>query len=115
MAKRIIFLVLFVLLITLIEVIGIPYETLSNGSHTGIITAIETSGIIFKTTTVYVKTDAQSSQEDKYCLIDKSLIPKLEQHEFAKEQVTIYFKNNLVKGYLNCDSEPGGIIIGVSE
>jgi len=98
-----------------IETFGIPYQTVVNGTHTGTISAVETSGIIFKTVTVYVKTDPQSSQEDAYCLIDKSLIETLKGYEQAKTKVTIRYNSYLIKGYINCDSEPGGIIIGVSE
>lgn len=96
-----------------LEVFGIHYTTLKNGTHTGTITAVETSGIIFKTVTVYVKTDPMSSQEDAYCLIDTSLIPMLKEHEFSKDTVTIQYINYLWKGWKYCDAEEGGIITGI--
>ena len=92
---------------------GWHYQTLYNGEHTGSITAIETTGIFFKTTTVYFKSDVQSSQEDMYCLIDESLIPELKLLSENKSKVTIKYIDYLVKGDKYCNSEPGGIIVGI--
>lgn len=103
-----------IFIVLLVEVIGIHYVTIQNGSHTGVITAVETTGIIFKTVTVYVKTDPMSSQEDTYCLIDRSLIPKLIEKEEAKEKVTVIYTDYLVKGQLYCNGESGGIITGIN-
>jgi len=96
-----------------VELQGIHYRTITNGTHTGFVTAVETTGILFKTTRVYVKTDAQSSQEDVYCLIDKSLIPILKELESSKQQITIKYDNYFIQGWRYCDAEPAGIIIGV--
>jgi len=112
--REILIIILIALIVSVVEIFGIPYQTTVNGSHTGLITAVETTGIIFKTTTVYVKTDAQSSQEDKYCLKDKSLIEKLKAYEYSKQSVTVYFNDYLLMGLKNCDNEQGGIIIGVT-
>jgi hypothetical protein len=100
-------------LFTIVMIFGIPYITITNASHTGIVTAIETTGIIFKTTTVYIKTDSMSSQEDSYCLIDQSLIDKLRTYEESKEKITITYNNYLLQGLKNCNGESGGIIIGI--
>ena len=113
MNNGILIIIAIVALLSFVEVLGIPYETTVDGSHTGVITAVETTGIIFKTVTVYVKTDEQSSQEDMYCLIDRSLVPTLKEYEQNKQQVTVYFNNFLIKGLKNCNGEQGGIITGV--
>jgi hypothetical protein len=105
--------VIAVLIIILTSAIGIHIETTRGGTHTGYVSAIEENGIWFKTTSVYFKTDAQSSQEDRYCLIDKSLIPILQEKEISKEKVTITFNAYLAPGWNNCKMEDGGIITGI--
>ena len=107
--KLILFLILIIALVMM--TFGIHYKTTINGTHTGVITAIETNGIIFKTTTVYVKTNPMSSQEDEYCLIDKSLIPELQKLEESTENVTVIYNNYLYKGFYYCNGEPA-IITG---
>jgi len=104
-----------VLVVCIVFFIGIHIKTTDNGTHTGTITAIETnkmSPYIFETTTVYFKTDAQSSQEDTYCLIDKSLIPKLEQLQKEKKQITIEYIDYLLPAMKECGIG-NGIITGV--
>lgn len=88
---------------------GIHWITTENGTHTGYITAVETNGIIFKTVSVYVKSDVSSSQEDIYCLIDKSLIDILKQKEESKEKVTVYYYDYFVTSIKEC-SKGSGII-----
>jgi len=94
---------------------GVHLETTRDGSHTGYVTAVETNGLIFKTITVYVKTDAESSQEDIYCLIDKSLINTLKELENNKTKVTIQFIDYLFPAITECGSYNAGIITGVKE
>jgi hypothetical protein len=98
----------------LVETLGIHYTTTLNGTHTGMISAVETNGIIFKTHTVYVKTDSTSSQEDAYCLIDESLIPQLKKLEQTKTKITVTYHNYLLKGWKYCNGE-AAIITGVAE
>ena len=96
---------------------GIHIKTTDNGTHTGTITAIETNKMfpyIFETTTVYFKTDAQSSQEDTYCLIDKSLIPELEQLQKEKKLITIEYMDYLLPAMKECGFG-NGIITGVED
>ncbi|MGA2130660.1 MAG: hypothetical protein ABSG05_03565 [Candidatus Pacearchaeota archaeon] len=101
-----------ILLALAILIFGIPYKTVVNGTHTGIITAVETTGIFFKTVTVYVKTSAFSSQEDQYCLKNQSLIPMLQQYETSAENVTVTFDSYLWNGYLHCGDE-SAVVTGV--
>ncbi len=72
------------------------------GEHTGYITAVSTHGVIWKTTSAYVKTDTQSSQEDEYCVIDKDLINNLKQVSESHKKVTLYFTNYLFTSISEC-------------
>lgn len=76
-----------------------------HGQHTGYITAIEQNGIIFKTWTAFVKTDTQSSQEDKYCVVDATVIDALAKASDAKQHVTISYFSWFASGIANCDWE----------
>lgn len=104
--------ILIVLAICVILFTGIHIKTTVGGIHTGTITAIEINGVIFKTTAVYFKTDTQSSQEDVYCLIDKSLIPELEQLQKEKKLITINYIDYLLPAMKEC-GRGNGIITGV--
>lgn len=46
----------------------------NSGQHTGYVSSVEQSGIIWKTWTAYIKTDPQSSQEDAYCVTDSYVV-----------------------------------------
>ena len=78
-------------------IVGIPMQVW-NGNHTGVITAIDTSGIFIKSTTVYFKTDSNSSQEDYYCLKDESILPSLQSLQESKQVVTINYQEYLANG-----------------
>ncbi len=87
----------------------IPYRTAS-GEHTGYVTAVEQKGVFFKTWTAYVKTSPTSSQEDVYCVIDRAVIPQLQQAAQSNEHVDLYFVDWLKRGVQNCKGESGIII-----
>lgn len=76
------------------------------GQHTGYITAVQKQGIVWKTWRAYVKTDAQSSQEDMYCITDESLVPELQKAAEEKRQVTVQYFSWLFAGIANCEGEP---------
>ena len=95
-----------------IDINGININT-GHGEHTGFITAVETNGIIWKTGTVYFKTDTQSSQEDTYCVINTEVKQQLVKLGEEKKQITIIYEDRLVRGLKNCDFEEGGIIVGI--
>lgn len=83
------------------------------GEHTGYVTAIEESGLIWKTSTVYIKTDPQSSQEDAYCVVDSNVINQLKEKSTTRELVTIqYSVPFLVPGW-KCKGE-GSIVDSVN-
>ena len=50
------------------------------------ITALEKTGLFFKTGTAYVKTENESSQEDDYCVIDENIYQQLK--EFGVLRIT---------------------------
>jgi hypothetical protein len=90
---------------------GLHIDT-GSGKHTGYITAVEKTGVIYKTYTVYVKTDAQSSQEDKYCVIDPQLVGTLLEKSKARSLVTISYQSYLIAGLTNCSGE-ADVIVGL--
>lgn len=85
-----------------------------NGEHTGYITAVEDNvGIIpDNTTTVYVKTELSSSQEDTYCIQDSEveLIKSLRDAARNKTSVVVKFNSYSLAGLFNCE---GDRIVGI--
>jgi len=80
-----------------------------NGEHTGYITAVEDNTGIFpnNTTTVYVKTELSSSQEDEYCVQDSEyqLVQKLKDAARNKTNVTVKFNSYSMTGLFNCEGD----------
>jgi hypothetical protein len=106
-----------VILIALIIALCMPimvWQT-GQGEHTGIVTASDKEGIIWKTWTIYFKTDAQSSQEDKYCVINENIIAEIRKAQETKRQVTIQYEDYLFVGLPLCEVDTGAIITGVKE
>jgi hypothetical protein len=92
-------------------IVGINFET-GRGEHTGYITATEKTGILFKTNTIYFKTDTQSSQEDTYCVIDEKVFEQLKEKSEKKEKITVQFYSLFEPGIKNCNFN-GDIIYAV--
>ena len=105
--------ILVMMVIAIPSFTGVHIVKTENGKHTGTITAVETNGMIFKTVSVYFKSDAQSSQEDVYCLIDKSLIPIIEQKAQEKAKVTLIYMDYFIASMAECGNYNGGIIVGI--
>lgn len=80
----------------------------ARGSHTGYVTATETSGLIWSTPKAFFKTDAQSSQEDRYCVTNQSVYDRLLTAQTIREKVTINFQNDWWMPIWECN---GGISI----
>lgn len=78
------------------------YQTMEDGQHTGYVTAVDTSGIIWKTTEVYFKTDAQSSQEDSYCVIDENVKKQLLEAQKSKRLITLHYDDYFIIGMPLC-------------
>lgn len=88
-------------------------ETVSNGKHSGQITATDKTGLIWKTWDVYVKTDISSSQEDKYCVEDASLILLLNELSEDRTKVTILYRDEFYTAPWRCEDIRAGIITGI--
>jgi len=88
-AITLVIMTLFIIISSSVFYISTP----TNGSHTGYVTAVEKNGIIWKTGRVYVKTDTQSSQEDKYCVKDQVIYDELVKAQTNKEKVTLKFSS----------------------
>lgn len=92
-----------------IPVIGIHIET-GQGQQTGFVSAVETSGIFWKTSTVYIKPTLESTQEDVYCVMDKNLVEILKQKSQDKENITVKHITYLYPGAKHCNNEPAIIV-----
>lgn len=79
--------------------------TTRNGTHNGYITAVEQTGVFWPTWTIYQKTDPTSTQEDKYCVEDKKLIPELIKASDTKERVTLHYHSELLVAPWRCDDD----------
>ena len=91
---------------------GWHYQT-GQGDHTGYITAAETTGIFFKTNTVYLKTNTTSTQEDAYCVVDKTVYDTLKTASVATTHVNVHFINWFAAGWSNCEVAMSGVITSV--
>lgn len=85
------------------------------GTHTGYVTATEQTGFFFHPYSVYIKTNAQSSQEDKYCVIDPSLYAQLQKDSQTSAHITLSFVAYAGNGIKNCTSDATEIITSVQE
>lgn len=89
------------------------YMTPSTGQHTGIVTSVEQTGFWFHTWKAYVKTSAQSTQEDQYCVIDPAVIAQLQAAATAVKEVTVHYSNPAFVPSSQCKSTDGSIITSV--
>ncbi len=103
--------VLGVLGLVFFSIVGVHINT-GNGNHVGYVTAVEKGGVLFKTGTAYFKTDNQSSQEDKYCVMDDSVLTQLKDAAEKKEKVELTYFSYLFSGVTSCNGEDA-IISGV--
>lgn len=102
-----------ILLVTLVPVILIAsnvffaYNTERGGSHSGYVTAVDQSGLVFHNYDVYFKTDLSSSQEDLYCVnrSNQQLADQLRNYVLTGEKVTISYSGNRAIGLGLCSLE----------
>lgn len=83
---------------------GVHWNT-GTGEHSGYVTAVEKSGLFFKTYTAHFKTDNQSSQEDQYCVIDSELVEKLKTASENRNRIALHYFSWLSAGAKNCGGE----------
>lgn len=85
--------------------IGLAMETqewrsTGTGTHVGIVTAVERTGSFWQTWTVYLKTNAETTQEENYCVRpgNANLIPALQDASRGRYLVELQYE-----GYWNVD------------
>lgn len=78
--------------------------TTRDGSHVGVITAIEKNGLMWQAYDVYVKTDKSSSQEDTYCVEDEDVIDALKEANKDGKRVEVIYHSELVVAPWRCHS-----------
>ena len=83
--------------------IPISYET-GSGKQTGYVSAVEKSGVLFKTGRAYIKPTLESTQEDIYCVMDDRILEELEKISVEKKRVEITHFSWLSTG-LKCNHE----------
>lgn len=76
--------------------------TTTDGSHVGIVTAVENNGLIWKTTDVYVKSDATASSEDVYCATDRDVVAVLRKANIEGKKVELKYHSELVVAPWRC-------------
>jgi hypothetical protein len=103
------FLIIAVIILFFTANLHIP----NSGQHTGYVSSVEQSGIIWKTWTAYIKTDPQSSQEDSYCVTDPSVVDQLKSVATQRSSVTVYYSVPLMTWKWQCGGEQS-IISGTS-
>ncbi|MDP1729041.1 MAG: hypothetical protein Q8L27_02450, partial [archaeon] len=77
----------------------------SDGEHTVLVTAVEyNKGIFFGGYGAYVKTSAESTQEDYYCILktDIELINQLKDISKSRKMVTLHYSNPLIVWVWDC-------------
>lgn len=108
---------LFVLFILGLFVFGIFYnwKTPSSGQHTGIVTSVEQNGLIWHTWSAYIKTSAQSTQEDRYCVTDPAVVAELQKYADGVTEVIVHYDNRLLVPVQQCKNDDQSIITSVEK
>lgn len=97
------FLLCFVLPFT-----GVNIPT-GSGNQVGYISAVEKTGVIWKTGRVYIKPTLESTQEDIYCVIDEDVYYALKEKSLTSEKVNVQHNSVFIAGVSKCAGE-GAII-----
>lgn len=96
----------------LVSTIFIGYHIPGQGTHTVYVTATETSGLIYETSKVYVKSDLASTQEDIYCVNDPHLLSELDLMAQQKQRITLHYKNGFIIPRWVCSPWSESIVTG---
>lgn len=72
------------------------------GTHNGYITNTEKTGLIWKTGTVYIKTDLSSSQEDFYCVENQDVMNKLQEYKDKGIKVKLNWHDEMIIAPWRC-------------
>ena len=111
--KKIIASIISIVFVVLFLYLFAFFQIPNSGQHTGYITSVEKSGIIFKTWMAYVKTDPQSSQEGTYCITDSDTLINLQNYEKERLPITVYYSAPIILWKWQCENK-SSIINSVS-
>ena len=99
-------------LASLVVIAGVAYVTFFGlhmstgyGLQVGYVSAIERTGLIFKTNRVYIKPTLESTQEDSYCVVDGATYAGFEIASREKIRVEVRHDSWLIAGISNCSGE----------
>jgi len=92
-----------------LPITGIHYST-GSGTQVGYVSAIEKTGLIFKTGRVYIKPTLESTQEDVYCVVDDVVHNQLKAFSVDKTRVEVSHLSWLVAGLSNCELEDAVVL-----
>lgn len=84
-----------------------------DGEDAGVITAVEKNGLIWKTWTVYQKSDAAATTADRYCVEDDEIARVLKEASQNKQRVSLKYHDELIVAPWRCNGEEAGIVDGV--
>lgn len=73
----------------------IGHKQLGEGQHFGYVTAVSCDGLLWYTCSAYIKTDAESTQEDHYCVADPTLLEHLRNYGESGHRVKISYTEHL--------------------
>ena len=105
---------IFLLVAVFMGIASFKWNTDANGTHSGIVTAIEQSGVFFKNYHVYFKTNSTSSQEDNYCVPQdqNDLINQLRDAQEKQKTITLHYTGVTGFGWNLCSYDQ---ITGISQ
>lgn len=112
-------LVVTVIVLVVIGFVGVCIASIAglrsptSGQHTGIVTSVEQNGVIWKTYSAYIKTSAQATQEDRYCVTNPAVVVQLQQDADAVKEVTVHYGNGLFIWWSECKGADESIITSV--
>lgn len=84
----------------------------SRGGQVGYVSVAERNGIIITVGRVFLKTDAESSQETAYCVIDRDVYRDLENASLSGQRVSVRYVSYFKTAFWECGPEEP-VIIGV--
>lgn len=96
--------ILFSLVWVIPSLTGVNINT-GSGSQVGYVSAVERTGVLWKTGRLYIKPELESTQEDVYCVKDDELLKELEKTAETKSKIKVKHFSVVSAGVANCSSE----------
>lgn len=98
------FIVAVVLFFFITTFTGLNIST-GTGSQVGYVSAVEKTGLIWKTGRLYIKPELESTQEDIYCVKNEELLKELEKTAETKSKIKVKHFSVISAGIANCSAE----------